>query len=247
MSPRLRKLLIVGLWAGAVIGWVVYQRSTGLSTTETAQEFVDTARGAWWAFLAFVLIYAARPLVLFPASVLTIAGGILFGPVVGIVATVVGANLSAMVAYWIARALANRETSADTGPARASDDAAQQSLVARWADRMRAQSFQTVMLMRLLFLPYDLVNYAAGFLRIRPLAFLGATALGSLPGTVSFTLAGASLERVDEGLSGLDLRVFAVSVVIFVVSLVVARWLGAREDAVAETDDEAREAVSAHD
>ena len=57
--------------------------------------------------------------------------------------------------------------------------------------------------MRLLFLPYDLVNYVCGALRITWSSFLLATALGSLPGTVSFVLLGASLERVDQGLDGI--------------------------------------------
>lgn len=228
MSRKAHRFALALLWAALVVGWVLYQRSTGDSTTETAQRFIDNARGAWWAFAAFVAIYAARPLVLFPASVLTIGGGILFGPVVGVIATVVGANLSAMVAYGIARWFSSpSDDSADD------ERSARVGLLERWSDRMRNESFTTIMVMRLLFLPYDLVNYAAGFLRIRPLAFLLATAIGSLPGTVSFTLAGASLDRIDEGLSGIDLRVFAISVVLFVVSIGIARWLRGREEPTA--------------
>ncbi len=69
---------------------------------------------------------------------------------------------------------------------------------------MRDNSFETVLIMRLLFLPYDLVNYASGILRLRWLPFLLATALGSLPGTVSFVLLGASIDTVDDGLGGVD-------------------------------------------
>lgn len=230
MSRRAHRLALALAWASVVVAWILYQRSTGDSTTETAQRFIDNARGAWWAFAAFVLIYAARPLVLFPASVLTIGGGILFGPVVGVVATVVGANVSAMVAYGVARWFSSSSDGQDDD-----ETEARWSLLERWSERMRNDSFITVMVMRLLFLPYDLVNYAAGFLRIRPLPFLLATAIGSLPGTISFTLAGASLDRIDEGLSGIDLRVFGISVVLFVVSIGVARWLRSRED-MAEAD-----------
>ena len=96
---------------------------------------------------------------------------------------------------------------------------------------MRANSFSTVMTMRFVFLPYDLVSYLSGFLRIAPLQFLAATALGSLPGTVAFVLAGASIERLDDGVGGLDLRVLALSAVIFVASLIAARILKKREAA----------------
>ncbi len=209
----MKRIIIAIGWASAVIGWVLYQRSTGLGTVGSLQSFIDVARGAWWAILAFVLVYTIRPLVLFPATLLTLAGGLLFGPVVGVIATVIGANASAMVAYWIARSLG-------VAP---KDDPDAAGLLAKWSARMREESFATVLLMRFAFLPYDLVNYAAGFLRIRPFAFLLATALGSLPGTVSFVLAGASITSLEDGPAGIDANVLIASAAIFVVSLIVSR------------------------
>lgn len=220
---------MIAAWVSAGVAWVVYQRSTGLGTTAALQQFIDTAEGAWWAFLAFCLIYALRPLVLFPASLLTIAGGVLFGPVVGVAATVLGANASAMVAYWLARSLGLQ-----TG---GSQDT--QGLVARWSARMRSESFTTVMVMRLAFLPYDLVNYAAGLLRIRPLSFLAATAIGSLPGTIAFTLAGASVDRIEDGAAGVNGTVLLASVGLFVISVGVAQYVKrTRAVAVAVTTEQ---------
>jgi len=209
MSTNLKRAVVLLAWAAAALGWFLYQRSTGLGTAEALQSFIDTTRGAWWALAAFVAVYAVRPLVLFPATLMTLAGGLLFGPVIGILATVLGANASAMVAYWIARSVGfERENDPDTA-----------GLLARWSTRMRNDSFVTVMIMRLVFLPYDLVNYAAGFLRINPGSFLLATALGSLPGTIAFTLAGASIQSLDEGPSGIDPVVLIASVVVFLVSV----------------------------
>ncbi len=221
MNENLKRGVIVLTWIAAVAGWVLYQRSTGLGTVGSLQQFIDTARGAWWAILAFVIVYAIRPIVLFPASLLTIAGGLLFGPVVGVIATVIGANASAMVAYWIARSL-GFEGSTDKEAA---------GLLARWSKRMRDESFVTVMLMRLAFLPYDFVNYAAGFLRINPLSFLLATAIGSLPGTVSFVLAGASITSLEDGPSGVDPAVLIASVVLFIVSVGISRVVKKGESA----------------
>ena len=219
MHARLKRVVVLAAWTAAVVGWVLYQRSTGLGTIGSLQQFIDSTRGQWWALLAFVIVYAIRPIVLFPASLMTIAGGLLFGPVVGIAATIVGANASAMVAYWLARSLGfEREQDADT-----------EGLLARWSTRMRKDSFETIMLMRLAFLPYDLVNYAAGFLRIRPVAFLLATAIGSLPGTISFSLAGASIESLEDGPSGIDPVVLVASIVLFVLSVGVSRLVKRRE------------------
>lgn len=227
MHPNLKRALVVVTWASAATAWILYQRSTGLGTLGTLQSFIDTASGAWWALLAFVVIYAVRPLVLFPATLMTIGGGLLFGPVVGVAAVVIGANASAMVAYWLARTLGFEPN----------EDPENAGLMRRWSKRMREDSFETVLLMRFAFLPYDFVNYAAGLLRIRPFAFLLATALGSLPGTVSFVLAGASITSLEEGPSGIDTNVLIASAAIFVASLVISRVVKKRNAAVLENLD----------
>jgi uncharacterized membrane protein YdjX (TVP38/TMEM64 family) len=223
MNLTAKRTVVAVAWLSAVIGWVVYQRSTGLGTTGALQEFIDTAGGAWWALLAFFVVYSVRPLVLFPASLLTIGGGVLFGPVVGVAATVAGANASAMVAYWLARSLGFQSEGSEEA----------QGILARWSTRMRSESFTTVMVMRLAFLPYDLVNYAAGLLRIRPLSFLAATAIGSLPGTIAFTLAGASVGRIEDGTAGLNSTVLVASAVLFVVSVGIAQYMKRSQDVVA--------------
>lgn len=218
----IQRAVVGAVWVGAIVAWQIHQSSTGRSVTETAQAFIDVVGGSWWGLFAYVLVYLARPIVLFPASVLTIAGGILFGPVVGVLVVVLAANASAMVAYGVGRLLGRPLSGVDI-------DAGDRSMVRRWSSRMRDSSFETVLIMRLLFLPYDLVNYLAGLLQLRWLPFLLATALGSLPGTVSFVLLGASLDRVDDGLGGIDPVALVASVVIFVVSLVLARILRRRE------------------
>ena len=137
-----------------------------------------------------------------------------------------------MIAYGVGRLLGRAPGARDEA---AMDDST--SFVRRWSNRMRDNSFETVLIMRFLFLPYDLVSYAAGALRIRWAPFLAATALGSLPGTVPFVLLGASLDRVDKGLAGLDTRALIASVVLFVASLAVARFVRRRQTAVAGPND----------
>ncbi len=212
VSSRAVKATIAGVWLAVIGGWAWYLRASGQSPVDWLQGLVDTASGAWWAIPAFVLAYLARPLLLFPASLLTIAAGILFGPVVGVPVALAAATASAFVAYLIGTTFS---------PA-AMHDGGGATVLDRWAGRMRDESFLTVLLMRLAYLPYDLVNYAAGFLRIDRSAFVAATALGSLPGTVSFVLAGASVKRLDAGLDGFDPMVFAASLAIFTVSMAVS-------------------------
>ena len=240
LSPAARQWIqrgvVAAIWIGALIAWRQWQTSNDLSTTEAGQRFIDAIEGAWWGVAAFVGVYLIRPLVLFPASVITVMAGVLFGPWWGVAIVVVAANASAMVAYGVGRLLGRAPgeagddstagdavTAADAATTGADEEMSSDSLAARWSNRLRENSFETVFIMRLIFLPYDLVNYLCGALRIRWAPFLLATALGSLPGTISFVLLGASLERIDQGLDGINPWAIVASVAIFVVSIVISR------------------------
>ncbi|PJF33472.1 MAG: hypothetical protein CUN57_02075 [Phototrophicales bacterium] len=88
-----------------------------------------------------------------------------------------------------------------------------------------------MLIMRLIFLPYDLVNYAAGFLHVRWLPFLLATALGSIPGTISVVLLGASFGTLDDLANGnvtFNPYALAFSVFLIVVSIIVSRIIKKR-------------------
>jgi len=211
-------MVLIGVpWAALVIGWVVYQRAGGLGPLATGQQLVDAASGNWWAMGAYAGVTLVRPLVLFPATVLAVAAGVLFGPVFGTVVAAASANGSALVAYQVGRVLRR--------PPAATPDA---SLLDGWTRRLRDNGFEAVLLMRLVFLPYDLVSYACGMLRVRRREFLAANALGTVPGTVAFVLVGASVRRVDAGVGGIDGRTLALSIALVVVSVATARVLRRR-------------------
>lgn len=236
----LQRCAVVSLWLAAFVVWRNYQTSNDLSTTEAGQEFIDAIDAAWWGIAAFVGVYLLRPIVLFPATLMTIMAGVLFGPWVGVVVVIVAANASAMIAYGVGRLLGHPPGADDEDPdpdqEGDEDDADEKlSFVQRWSQKLRDNSFETVFVMRLIFLPYDLVNYVCGALRIRWTSFLLATALGSLPGTISFVLLGSSLERIDMGLDGINPLAIVASVVIFVVSLVISRGVKRREQPAPST------------
>lgn len=214
---RARIFVVVVVWAAVLIGWTWYRRSADLGAVDAAQQFVDAARGSWWAVFAFLLASVLRPFLLLPGTVLTVAIGLVFGPMLGIVVAVVGANAAALVGYVVGGAFSR----ADVGDGR----------IAAWSARLRERSFETVLVMRLMFLPYDPVNYAAGYFRISWWPFLAATAIGSLPGTVSFVLLGASLTDLTEGIGGIDPVTLAISIALIIGGLVTARLVRQRTGA----------------
>lgn len=221
-----QRLAVAGVWLALVAGGAAWAISQGLGPGEAARRLVDAIQGSPWGPVAFVAVYLARPLIFFSAALLTVAGGFLFGAVAGLALVVVASNGSAMVAYSLARWFG----------AGALDDAATDGRWARYAGKLRDRSFDTVIVMRLLHLPYDLVSYLAGAARIHPIAFISGTAIGSAPSTVAFVLFGASLETFDGGVPAFDPRILVVSAVMLAAGLGLSQILRRREGAHRDDD-----------
>lgn len=216
---RAHRLAAVAIWVAVIAGGAAWALAADVGPAEAATRLVDAIQGSAWGPVAFVAVYLARPLLFFSAAILTVAGGFLFGAAGGIALVLLASNGSALVAYGIARWLGG---GAGAGPGST-------GRMARWTRRLRDRSFETVIVMRLLYLPYDLVSYLAGAVRIHPVAFIAGTAIGSAPATVAFVLAGASLESFDGGVPAIDAPVLAASAVLLVVGVGLAEVLRRRE------------------
>lgn len=209
-------------WGALVAGYASAVVATGLGPVGVLQALAGVVADHPAGPLVFVLAYVLRPLLVFSATVLTIGAGHLYGPWLGFLVVVVGANGGALLAYGLARwfggAWARRALEGG-----------------RWgalAERLRDRTFETVLTLRFLFAPYDAVNYLAGALRLRPASFVLATVLGSIPGSFTFLLFGASIGDLsalaDGRLPSLDARALAASAALLVASLVASRALRGR-------------------
>ena len=136
----------------------------------------------------FVLLYAVLVMLALPGSSLTLAGGAVFGFGAGSLLNWVGATLGATGAYLLARSL-GRE--------------AAQSLLGRRAqtlDRFVSDhGFLAMLRLRLIpLVPFNALNFGAGFAGVRARDYFTATALGIIPGTLVYTyFADALLSGVD--------------------------------------------------
>lgn len=170
--------------------------------------------------LFFILLYVVGPLLFFPATLLSLLAGFLFGPW-GIPYVIVGSNASALVAYSIGRFYGK-------GMIQEHGD----GVIQRYAQRMRRNSFQTVLIMHLVFLPYELVNYSGGLLQIGWKPFLAGTALGSFVATISIVMLGASFGTIEELLAGEvhpNPIMLATSALLISGSIALSRYLRKRE------------------
>lgn len=135
-----------------------------------------------WAPAIYLAVYG-QPIVPLPASILTIAGGLAFGPGWGTVAALTGGTVRACGQFLIAKLL-GRETVAKLLKGR----------LAAVDERIGANGFVAVLLIRLIpNVPFDLQNYGLGFSRVRFGPYALATFLGMIPGSFAFVYLGYSL------------------------------------------------------
>ncbi len=214
-----QKLIAMVFWLGILAAYQYFTIKNNLSPLDLVQNFLDLLNHRIWGPSIYILLYAIRPLILFPSTLLTIASGFVFGPVLGVIYTIIASNISSTVAFFVGRYF---------GSDLLQDDGSDH-LIQRYARRMRMNSFETVIIMRFIFLPYDAVSYLAGFLHINYWSFILATALGSIPGTIAFIGFGASIESFTGVLPNLDPVTFGVSLVILIVSLILSRVFKERE------------------
>lgn len=214
-----QKVIALTFWLILFGAYQWYALANNLSPLQVMQNLLAFLTEGMWGVVAYIVLYAIRPLILFPSTLLTLAGGFVFGPVLGVLYTIIASNISSTIAFFVGYFF---------GEGLLKDDGSN-GLVQRYARRMRKNSFETVMVMRFIFLPYDAVSYLAGFLRIKYWPFILATALGSIPGTLAFIGFGASIENFDGVLPELNPVTLGFSIVIFIVSIILSRIFKKRE------------------
>ena len=143
-----------------------------------------------WAPLLFMAAYAVAAVLFLPGSVLTLAGGALFGPVLGTFYNLTGATIGATLAFLIARYLAS-DWVADKAGGR----------LKQLINGVEGEGWRFVAFTRLVPLfPFNLLNYALGLTRIKLSHYLLATYTCMLPGAIAYTYLGyAGREAVGGG------------------------------------------------
>ena len=180
----MRIILFLGLLAAVTLA-IIYRDQFDAAALEA---WVRDAGSV--APLLFMLIYALAAVLFLPGSVLTLAGGALFGPVLGTLYNLTGATLGATLAFLIARYLASGWVAEKTG-----------GRVKQLINGVEGEGWRFVAFVRLVPLfPFNLLNYALGLTRLRLLHYILATYVFMLPGAIAYTYLGyAGREAVAGG------------------------------------------------
>jgi uncharacterized membrane protein YdjX (TVP38/TMEM64 family) len=163
---------------------------------ENFQEWAGAGHNKALALVLLGLAYTPAALFLFPASLLTLGAGGLFGLVEGILAVSLGSTLAACIVFLVGRTLARRWV----------EDKFAASPRFRALDRaVAANGFRIVLLTRLSpAFPYTLLNYAYSLTRVSFRDYLLASWIGMLPGTVMYVYLGRGAKGIAELIAALS-------------------------------------------
>ncbi|MCX4587487.1 TVP38/TMEM64 family protein [Streptomyces sp. NBC_01481] len=175
-SPWSRLSLLVAMLAAAAVTVVLYEPQRMLSAGWPPQ-----LSGAA-AVVLFGVAYGACTAAFVPRPLLNLAAGALFGSQAGFVSALAGTVLGAGISFTLGRLLGQ--------------DALRPLLRGRWLKAADAQlsrhGFRSMLSVRLFpGVPFAAANYCAAVSRMRYVPFLLATAIGSIPNTAAYVVAGS--------------------------------------------------------
>lgn len=198
------KLFFGGLWIGLFIValCVWWQSEIALTEVPLLLKHCLNDVGVYRAASIYILIYAVRPLILFPATLLTVASGLIFGPWLGTLFTVVGENASANLGFCLVRWFGRKTV-----------ETYSTDWLSRWDEKLKQNGIVTVMTMRLLMLPFDAVNFGCSLTAIRHRDYAIGTFIGILPSLIGFVLLGGIAA------SGVQHRFLVLSLSVFFMTL----------------------------
>ncbi|MDD9266800.1 TVP38/TMEM64 family protein [Paenibacillus sp. GCM10023248] len=182
--------LLIGWFLAAGAGLLVLQ-CTGIL------KHMDLSRLTEWlresgplGGLLYIVVYTLRPLVLFPATPLTLYGGYVFGAFWGTIYDIIGAGAGALLSFYITRKWGRHGF----------QHILRNKKLQSFDQKAEERGFMVVLYMRLMpFFPFDGVSYGAGLSKIRFWDYTWGTLIGIIPGAVVYNVFGASLQDIGSG------------------------------------------------
>ncbi len=219
------RIAAICLWIAVLAGIIII---LGPAEIITAYEHVSPQGirdliGSFGALtvVAFLVISILRPFFFLPATPFTLASGFLFGFWQGLLWSMAGTTLSAILTFFIARYLFHdyvmrRFSGRVSGIDRA----------------IESRGWRFILFMRLIpMLPFDIVSYIAGISSIRFKDYIIGTVLGELPAAFALVMLGSSLDQIGSNAFYVS---FVLAIIVLIVPEIVRRWVSRRKKALQE-------------
>lgn len=174
----------------------------------------ERLREAWWAPVALIASYMVLcPLM--PATPMMVAGGIVFGPVMGSIYNIIGTFLGGTVTYYLGRGLGHDLVLHLIG-----------NRLKRVERVIARRGFWSMVGARFLPVPFPLVNYCMALAGIRPALFLVTTAIGLIPGVTIFTYFASLFAKAASGdWSGIVAQFAVASLLMLLLTFIPQIWM----------------------
>lgn len=176
-------VILIGLGLALSQGWHEYLTLDSLSANAVSLDAM-VRENFLIVFALYILVYAAATTFMVPGSALTIAGGFLFGLVLGTPATLIGATIGASILFFASKTSIGAVLRDVAGP---------------FIEKMRAGFAENpvsyMFALRLIpVFPFAAVNIAPGLLGAKYRDYLLTTFFGIMPGTLAYTWIGAAVK-----------------------------------------------------
>lgn len=176
MSPRGRIILLIVIVATlAITGFVLTDR--GVIDVARFVEEIRKAATSPWAPVLYIAAYVLLAIFMIPPILLSIAGTLIWGWWLGGLWELAGAFTGAILPYMLANSLGG--------------DWIRQKVRNRYPEVERTLekngTFALLLVRIVPVIPYTLLNYLAGLMKIRPVTYLWVTLVGMIPSIFIFT------------------------------------------------------------
>jgi uncharacterized membrane protein YdjX (TVP38/TMEM64 family) len=229
-------VIAIILLAGAAIAALLL---SGRVDPNDVLEAMREYRGAWWMIPAYVAAYALLDVLFIPTQALSIAAPLMWGWKRGGIIELAAATFGSIFPYLIARSTlrewAVRKLHGHAEPGQTP----RHPLLHEIGEVLEREGFTFLLLLRLVpIIPYTPLNYLAGLSSVRPVQYVVATLIGTIPSTFIFAY---FVQAVAEGVMRpreVLLRVIAAGTLLAILIIAtrmaaprIRRWMHARRTA----------------
>lgn len=154
-----------------------------------------------WAPVVYIILFASGTVLFAPGALFALAGGAMFGPVLGTLFNLTGATIGASIAFLIARYIAGDWVTRKSG-----------GKLNHLITGVENEGWRFVAFIRLVpVFPFNLSNYAFGLTRIPFVSYVVTSFITMAPGALAYTWLGyAGREALDGNASAIRYGLLAL-------------------------------------
>lgn len=216
MNKNLVKFLV---FISVIIALAVIIKTTGVGDKINPEELREQISSfGIIAPLIFIAVYMIAPAFMLPGLPITIAGGVMFGPLWGVVYVSIGATVGATIAFFIGRYM---------GRDFIMDKLKNSEKLKELDDQVNTKGWKIVAITRLIPLfPFNLLNYAFGLTSIKARDYIWASFVFMLPGIAAYVIFSSSLLDILKGNISIEFVVgLILLIIVSLIPLVRKKWV----------------------